>query len=72
MLTKSNSTKPWEKRFSESTVPSVDVNFFDSESTTTIPEDIEVKQKEEWIQRTKEEKAMIKNGYSRVMEETKV
>ena len=50
---------------------SVDESWFGPETVTSIPEDIGDTQKEELIQRIKEEEAAIKKGYSRVMEKIK-
>ena len=45
----------------------IDVSFFGPETTSPIPEKIEESEKEELFNIVKNEKAMIKKGYSRVM-----
>jgi len=50
---------------------SVDESWFGPETVTSILEDIDDTQKEELIQRIKEEKAAIEKRYSRVMEKIK-
>ena len=49
----------------------IDVSFFGPETTSPIPEEIEESEKEELLNIIKNEKAMIKKGYSRVMEKIK-
>ena len=49
----------------------IDVSFFGPETTSPIPEEIEESEKEELLNIVKNEKAIIKKGYSRVMEKIK-
>ncbi|PFX29295.1 hypothetical protein AWC38_SpisGene5946 [Stylophora pistillata] len=48
-----------------------DVDLFGPEETTAIPEDVEESQSKELVEKVKSEKALIKKGYSRVMEKIK-
>jgi len=50
---------------------SLDVEFFGPEETTAIPEDVEEPQRKELVEKVRSEKALIKKGYSRVMEKIK-
>ena len=48
-----------------------DVDFFGPEETTAISEDVEESQRKELVEKVKSEKALIRKGYSRVMEKIK-
>ncbi|PFX17413.1 hypothetical protein AWC38_SpisGene18254 [Stylophora pistillata] len=48
-----------------------DVDLFGPEETTAIPEDVEESQRKELVEKDKSEKALIKKGFSRVMEKIK-
>ena len=48
-----------------------EVDLFDPEDTTAISEDVEESQRKELVGKVKSEKALIKKGYSRVMEKIK-
>ncbi|PFX19644.1 hypothetical protein AWC38_SpisGene15925 [Stylophora pistillata] len=48
-----------------------DVDLFGPEGTTAIPEDVEESQRKELVEKVKSEKALVKKGYSRVMEKIK-
>lgn len=48
-----------------------DVDLFEPEETTAIPEDVEESQRKELVEKVNSEKALIKKGYSRVMEKIK-
>ena len=45
-----------------------DVDLFGPQQTASIPEDFQESQRKELVERVKSEKALIKKGYSRVME----
>ena len=48
-----------------------DVDLFGPEESTAISEDVEESQNKELVEKVKSEKAVIKKGYSRVMEKIK-
>ena len=50
---------------------SLNIEFFGPEETTAIPKDVEEPQRKELVEKIKSEKALIKKGYSRVMEKIK-
>ncbi|PFX19771.1 hypothetical protein AWC38_SpisGene15805 [Stylophora pistillata] len=45
-----------------------EVDVFGPEETTAIPEDVEESQRKELVEKVKSEKALIKKGYSRLVE----
>ena len=50
---------------------SSDVELFGPEETSVITEDVEESQRKELMEKVRSEKALIKKGYSRVMEKIK-